>query len=123
MARIRVYKNSIVASILSVIGYTFLMIGIVVAVNESVPGGIIIALLGVGLAIWGARISEKKQFRTWKNKIESTGLTGRIREDVNVAVMVYNSNPSKQSLSYISQLNPVAGELIAENLRSRRKQK
>lgn len=33
--------------------------------------------------------------------------------------MVYNSNPGKRTLAYIFQLNPDAGELIAENLRSK----
>ena len=52
-------------------------------------------------------------------KIESDGIISRIKEDANVAVMVYNSNPGKRTLAYIFQLNPDAGELIAENLRSK----
>ena len=52
-------------------------------------------------------------------KIESDGIIRRIKEDANtVAVMVY-SNPGKRTLAYIFQLNPDAGELIAENLRSK----
>lgn len=52
-------------------------------------------------------------------KIESDGIISRIKEDANVAVMVYNSNPGKRTLAYFFQLNPDAGELIAENLRSK----
>lgn len=52
-------------------------------------------------------------------KIESDVIISRIKEDANVAVMVYNSNPCKRTLAYIFQLNPDAGELIAENLRSK----
>ena len=40
-----------------------------------------------------------------------------------LAVMVYNSNPGKKTLAYISQLNPDAGELIAENRRSKSSRK
>lgn len=58
-----------------------------------------------------------------KKKIEATGVTNRIKEDVNVAVMVYNSNPGKKTLTYISQLNPTAGKLITEEIRSRENQK
>lgn len=123
MARIRIYKNSIVASFFSMCGYGLAIIGIIVAFSESVIGGIIVTLIGVGLAFWGAKISEKKQFRVWMKKIESDGIISRIKEDANVAVMVYNSNPGKRTLAYISQLNPDAGELIAENLRSKRRRK
>lgn len=52
-------------------------------------------------------------------KIEYDGIISRIKEDANVAVMVYNSNPGKRTLAYIFQLNPDAGELIAENHRSK----
>lgn len=123
MARIRIYKNSVVASILSMCGYGLAMVGLIVAFTESIVGGVIVALIGVGLALWGAKVSENKQFRVWKQKIESDGMTNRIKEDVKVAVMVYNSNPGKKSLAYISQLNPVAGELIAEKTRSKKNQK
>lgn len=34
-------------------------------------------------------------------KIESDGIIRRIKEDANVAVMVYNSNPGKRTLAYI----------------------
>lgn len=33
--------------------------------------------------------------------------------------MSWNTNPGKRTLAYIFQLNPDAGELIAENLRSK----
>lgn len=121
MARIRIYKNSIVASLLSMCGYGLVSVGTIALFSESVAEGIILVLIGVGLAFWGAKISEKKQFRTWKSKIESDGLDSRIKEDVSIAVMVYNSNPSKRSLAYISQLNPAAGNFITEKIRSNKK--
>lgn len=118
MARIRIYTNSFVASVLSVCGYTLAMIGFIVAFTESIAGGVIIALIGLVLGVMGAKVSENKQFRVWKRKIESDGISNLIKEDVKVAVMAYNSNPSKKTLAYISQLNPIAGELITEKIRS-----
>lgn len=123
MARIRIYKNSFIASILSMCGYGLAMVGLIVTFTESVVGGVIVALIGVGIACWGAKVSENKQFKVWKRKIEADGMVNRIKEDVKVAVIAYNSNPGKKSLAYISQLNPVAGELIADNIRSRKNQK
>ena len=123
MARIRIYKNSFVASILSMCGYGLAMVGLIVAFTESIAGGVIVALIGVGLAFWGAKVSENKQFRMWKQKIEADGMANRIKEDVKVAAMAYNSNPNKKTLAYISQLNPVAGELITDKIRSSKNQK
>lgn len=118
MARVTVYKNSVVASILSVCGYVAAIAGIIAAFSGSVVAGIISVLAGIGLVFWAAAISQNKQFKIWKNKIEASGLAGRIKADVNTAVMVYNSNPDKKTLAYISQLNPTAGSLIAESIHS-----
>lgn len=96
MAKIRMYRNSFMASLVSLCGYGLAFLGIVVAFSESVVGGIIVALAGVGLMCWAPKISENKQFRVWKRKLESVGITSRMKEDVDVAVMVYNSNPGKK---------------------------
>lgn len=59
----------------------------------------------------------------WSDCGRSAGMTNHIKEDADVAIMVYNSNPGKKTLTYISQLNPTAGKLITEEIRSRENQK
>lgn len=122
MARIPIYENSFAASVLSICGYGLAMTGLIIALNENIVGGFSVALIGVVLHFGGVKVSEDKQFRIWKEKIEATGVTNRIKEDVNVAIMVYNSNPGKKTLTYISKLNPTAGKLITEEIRSRENQ-
>lgn len=117
MARIPIYTNSLGASILSILGYGLAFFGIINIFGESVVGGIIILLIGFGVAFSAERVSEKKQFRVWKSKLEEAGLTSLIKNDMDMAIAVYNSNPSKQTLAYISELNPTAGKHIEELIR------
>lgn len=64
MAQIRIYKNLIAASLLSMCGYGLALVGVIVLFSDSIAVGIILVLIGVGLAFWGAKTSKNKQFRT-----------------------------------------------------------
>lgn len=131
MVRIPIYKNSIGATILSFFGYAFFASGVISTVSEIINGGfgenivagIIIILCGIGLMFWAEATSKRKQFRTWKRKIREQGLADRIKDDVGVAVAVYNSNPGKKSLAFIAELNPAAGQLIQDLIRAKKEPK
>lgn len=123
MARVRVYTNSILATILSFCGYGLLVCGMITVFSGGmgIAVGIILALIGLGIAFWAATISDNKQFRAWIRQLEADGINHRMREDARVAFAVYNSNPCKKTLNYISKWNPNAAAIIADSIRSKKK--
>ena len=121
MARVTIYKNSILASICSIFGYFLVMGGILAAFSGEILAGIIIALLGFGMAALAAAISENKRFKTWKKQVESKGYVPAIQANVQTAIQVYNTYPSTKTLEYIRTLNPRAAQMISEQLAAQKK--
>lgn len=114
MARITIYKNSVGASICSIIGYMFFVIGVLTMLSESVTGGILLVLYGVGLTIGASVISKNKQFKTWKKQIETSGYVPLMQNSIQTAIQIYNTYPGKKTLNYIRSINPQAADLIEE---------
>ena len=81
MARIRIYTNSVLASIISLLGYGLVIVGIALLVSGEVTGGIVMLIIGILLAVWAAGISEKKQFKQWRKDLQAKGLEPRIASD------------------------------------------
>lgn len=63
MARIRIYRNSFLATVVSLLGYILLFSGVISAFDGAILGGILIAAVGAGLIFLAAWISERKQSR------------------------------------------------------------
>lgn len=84
------------------------MCGIALLADEEIGGGIMIAVVGVLLAIWGKYISNNKVFKTWWKQVTDANLEPQIAASTGVAVKVYNKNPQKRTLRKIAQLNPAA---------------
>lgn len=120
MARITIYKNSFLASAVSILGYLFVVCGIMAAFSGEIAGGILIALVGFGLAVLASSISEQKQFKTWKKQIEQKGLVPQIQASTQVAIQVYNTFPGTKALEYIRTLNPTAAQLISQQLAAKK---
>lgn len=124
MARIHytVYKNSLLATILSFLGSAYIMMGALIFVlglidNEfEIAEGIFLfirfVLVGVVLLKIAKYVNEKKTFKLWVKAIRAQGAEYRIKESVDYAVMAYNSYPTKRTLKYISKLNPQVVEMI-----------
>lgn len=121
MARITLYKNSILASIISILGYICCMFGIVMMIQEKeFVAGILLILIGFGFICWAAQISENKRFKQWKKKISTPDVIAAIQNDIAFAVKVYNAYPSKKTLAYIRSLNPGAADRISQLLASQK---
>jgi len=128
MARvgIKTYKNSALATVVSVIGSLFELGGITTMVN----GGLDYLLVGFLLALWGAahfvaaeRLSDYAQYRTWKRQIEQKVDAEQIMQDEALAISIYSTNPCKRVLKYIQNLNPTAAEQIQQQIAAEGKQK
>ena len=61
MPRITTYKNSKLASVISVIGYLVVVGGVYAIVNDEPAGGAIALAIGFGLKVLAAFISKKKR--------------------------------------------------------------
>lgn len=116
MARIPVYKNSILASLCSMLGAGCVMIGIAIGLTgeAEIIESVYVIIVGGLFLFLAAIISKNKQFRVWKKKIERGGLVPIIQNDVSSAVQVYQTFPCKKSLKYIRSLNPQAADVIAQ---------
>ena len=121
MARITIYKNSILASICSIFGYLLVIGGIMVAFGGEIFGGILVALMGFGLAVLASFISERKKAKTVLKKIKASGLEPQIRQNLQAAIQVYNACPGKPALEYIRSLNPSAAAYIEQQLAAKKK--
>lgn len=121
MARVRIYKNSFLASALSILGYVFLATGIIAAFNGEIIGGIFVVAISIAMMFGAKSISENKQFKAWKKQVEEKGYVPGIRSSVSTAIQVYNTFPCTKTLEYIRTLNPAAAENIAQQLAAKKK--
>lgn len=117
---IRWYKNSFLASVVSIIGCVLIMMGIFSIVEETVGEGIICIIVGLALAILGKLISENKAFKTWWKQVTDANLEPQIAQSVDVAIKVYSKNPQKRTLKKIAELNPAAAENIEKQLAAKK---
>ena len=109
------YKNSVLASIVSILGCLCILVLIMGDVYDT--GEIVFAvILGVGLLVAGKLISVEKSFKTWWKQIKEAGLEERIKFDAEIARLIYNKNPKKRTLKEIEKLNPAAAQMIRAQL-------
>ena len=99
------YKNSVMSSVVSILGCVMAIAGFA---EMMIPVG----LLGIALAIWGKIISDNKAFKTWWKQVTDNNLEPRIAQSVDVAMQIYNKNPQGRTLKKIEELNPEAANQI-----------
>jgi len=121
MARITIYRNSVLATLVSIIAYMFVGVGIMIAFNGQIIGGILLALVGVVLMALASSISTNKQFKMLKKDWQAKGLIPEIQSNVSVAIQAYNTLPCPKMLAYIRTLNPEAAVEIARQLEAKKK--
>lgn len=122
MARITIYKNSVLATVCSMFGYGIAVSGVLVTITEDVIGGIVMIVCGFALSFLASSISESKKFSEWKKQIKKGGYTSVIQNSIQGAMQVYNTYPCKKALEYIRTLNPQAAELIDQELLAKKNQ-
>lgn len=116
MVKIPVYTNSILATLMSILGYLLMLGGFAVAFGGEILGGILMFLLGMGSAALGSVISALAQFRKWIRKLKKEGIIERAKEDTNLAIQIFQANPTKLTFRYIRKLNPAAGDYLEQQL-------
>lgn len=109
------YKNSFLASVVSVFGCALVIAGI-----GSFQNDVALALgcipVGVVLALWGKQISDNKAFKKWWKQVEDNNLESVIARDLNTAITIYRKNPQKRTIKKIAALNPSYAEYIRQNI-------
>ena len=116
---VRWYRNSFLASLVSIIGCAMILGGIA-AFSESI-GAIALIVLGFALAVWGKNISDNKAFKTWWQQVVDAGLVPQIAQNTATAIAVYNKNPQHRTLQKIRELNPAAAQQIAASIAAKKK--
>lgn len=114
------YKNSFLASIVSIFGCIF-CISAVAGCVEGDPSMLAMLIPGVPLLIWGKVISENKAFKKWWKQVTDNNLEPQIAASVQTAIAVYNKNPQERTLKKIAELNPAAAEAIRAQLAQKKK--
>lgn len=102
------YKNSFLASLVSLISCGMIMIGIMFLVDGMILEGIIFILLGIPLFLLGRRISQNKAFKKWWAELEKKGVIAQAASSTDVAKAIYKKDPKKRTLEAIRKINPIA---------------
>lgn len=118
----KIYKNSVLATIISLMGSAFTVCGVVALFAEPVSG-LVCAAMGVGMLFWAKNISENKAFKKWWKQITDNHLEPQIAASLQTAIAIYNKNPQKRTLNKIRQLNPAAAQTIQDQLDRQKAQK
>ncbi len=124
--KITFYKNSLLASLVNLLGRLIALGVVLIRVNvlfngdkeEKIFGILLIAVGIILLIITGLlcklilSINELIRFKFFENKIKKGNREELIRSSVDEAIKVYNEFPCKKTLNYIKELNPVASSVI-----------
>jgi len=110
------YRNSFLASMVSIFGCVGIIGGISGIAEGEVAGGIMVVIMGIPLIVWGKIISNNKAFKVWWKQVTDANLEPKIAQDINTAVAIYNKNPQKRTLKKIEALNPAAAAHIQQSI-------
>lgn len=114
------YRNSFLASVVSIFGCVLFLGGIAIISEGDVGAGIVTIVLSIPLLLWAKKISNDKAFKKWWKQITDNNLEPQIAQNVSTAIAIYNKNPQKRTLDKIAQLNPAAAEQIRSSLEAKK---
>jgi len=116
MARIPIYKNSILATILSFLSYFVMLAGVMMLFEREFLGFVVLFALGIGISALGSAVSEWKRFHSFKKQLKKKGLIPQIQASTQLALQVYDAYPAKKTVAYIRTLNPAAAQILDQRL-------
>lgn len=124
MARITYYKNSFLASVISIIssflgmfGFAMLAVCFLSKDFSDLPEILLtLAIALVGGAIASSISKNKSNTQWWQEQIIQKNLEGEIKNSVDFCFKVYNANPNQWTLHKIEQLNPNGAAQIRQAL-------
>ena len=97
------YKNSVLATFVSIFGTCFFAGGVAVAVYEDVITGIILTGIGILLLLWASRISAKKVFKKWKKQLKKEGILSQLLASQELRMAVYKQFPHRWTLKMMKK--------------------
>jgi len=106
------YKNSFLASLVSMLACGLVMIGIMFFIDGMILEGIIFVILGIPLFLLGRHISQNKAFKKWWKELEDKGVIDQARTNLATAKAIYDKDPKKRTLNAIRKINPMAAMVI-----------
>lgn len=110
------YRNSFLASIVSMFGCGMALYGIMMIKEGEVGGGLCAILAAVPFLLGGKWISNNKTFNKWWKQVKDANLEPEISKSIGIAIEIYNKNPGKRTLEKIRELNPAAAAQIEKSL-------
>lgn len=123
MARIPIYRHSILASLLSIVAYLMMLGGVATAFGGSILGGIVLFVLGMGVTMLGSFVGERTKCRAIIRQIKKKGLERQLRSDIQACAQAYNLCPGNGMLRYIRSVNPQAADFIGAQLAAKKADK
>lgn len=122
MARITIYRKSVLATVVSIFGYFLLAMGVMGLMEKEYVMGVVCIAAAFGVHLWASVINDNKLFKLWKKDLEAKGLIPEIAMHQSVAIKCYNACPGNKALAYIRTLNPAAADEIARQLAAQKAQ-
>ena len=118
MARVRIkfYKNSFLASLISIFGSMMIALGICL-LFEDLTAGIIFVVSGAVFSLWASAISERKRFKLWIKDLKKKGAIEQLSSSRELCWQMYQANPNKRTIKFIAKHNPVVAEEILSSLK------
>ncbi len=131
MARVSytVYKNSVLATIISFLSRMISAGGIMAAIMGVMNGDF--EFLGVGAVLFavfglgGTALAEtvntyQSNAKWWENAVRKQGWEAQIPNSLDVCFKVYNANPSQWTLNKIEKLSPSSAAQIRQALAAKK---
>ena len=113
------YKNSFLASVVSIFGCGLAMVGLA-SFGDSILMALVFLAIGFALMVWGRIISDNKAFKKWWKQIKDNNLEPVIAKDLNTAIAIYRKNPDGRTISEIAKLNPSFAAYIQQNIAAKK---
>ena len=114
----RIYKNSILATIISMMGTAFAFGGVYMIIDGETSGAALLIIFGVALMFGAAAISKNKVFKVWVKSLKSKGILEQLSTNDALCRQVYQANPIKRTVRLIEKYNPrMADELRATSVK------
>lgn len=108
------YRNSFLASLISIVACVFAVCGVYAAVDGEISG-LLLLIPGIGGVLLGRWISDRKAkktaFKSWYAE-RSADCDDLVRSSDAYATKLYRAMPTAQMLDYVRSLNPAAAAAI-----------
>ena len=107
------YPDAKFATFLSVIGSILALSGLY-ALFTFWLAGLILMLIGAGLMYLASLKAKATKFKKWIKALKAKGILDELPYSQEICITLYQANPCKKTLKFISRHNPQAATYIAQ---------